>query len=169
MWRSSGDNRTYRIPYVATVPERNLRMPYVVLVLVCRSPSVRSYTRTSSAFGDNPVTVCVGYAFGMRSGCLLPAACLPACTQAGSGNSYQYGTSYHEYSYSISRTRTRGRSYGTVGAAMRPRCGDPPNKVCTAQYAEQPCTPIVALYPIYRSCPHCSSPIYRRSSLDHTP
>ena len=31
MWspfvRSSGDNRTYRIPYVATVPERNLLVP----------------------------------------------------------------------------------------------------------------------------------------------
>ena len=48
---------------------------------------------------------------------------------AGSRYSYQYGTSYHEYSYI---SRTRGRSYGTVGAAMRPRCGDPPNKVCTA-------------------------------------
>ena len=55
------------------------------------------------------LTVCVRYAFGMRSvwvrDALLPAACLPACTQAGSRYSYQYGTSYHEYSY-ISRTRT---------------------------------------------------------------
>ena len=65
--------------------------------------------------------------FENRSGCL--PSCLPACMQAGSRYSYQYGTSYHEYSYI---SRTRGRSYGTVGAAMGPRCGDPPNKVCTA-------------------------------------
>ena len=57
-------------------------------------------------------------AFGMRSRFVrnlfgMHASCLPLCmTQAGSRYSYQYGTSYHEYSY-ISRTRTRGRSYGT--------------------------------------------------------
>ena len=70
--------------------------------------------------------------FGIRSRFVRDAclpACLPACMQAGSRYSYQYGTSYHEYSYI---SRTRGRSYGTVGAAMRPRCGDPPNEVCTA-------------------------------------
>ena len=70
--------------------------------------------------------------FGIRSRFVRDAclpACLPACMQAGSRYSYRYGTSYHEYSYI---SRTRGRSYGTVGAAMRPRCGDPPNEVCTA-------------------------------------
>ena len=76
--------------------------------------------------------------FEIRSGFVRDAcipACPPACMQAGSRYSYQYGTSYHEYSYI---SRTRGRSYGsatstsTVGAAMRPRCGDPPNEVCTA-------------------------------------
>ena len=77
-------------------------------------------------------TGCVRDSFGIRSRFVRDAclpACLPACMQAGSRYSYQYGTSYHEYSYI---SRTRGRSYGTVGAAMRPRCGDPPNKVCRA-------------------------------------
>ena len=64
--------------------------------------------------------------FGIRSrfvrdGCI--PACLPACMQAGSRYSYQYGTSYHEYSYSISRTR--GRSYGTVLHYMYCRYGSP--------------------------------------------
>ena len=63
--------------------------------------------------------------FGIRSGC-LPAS-LHACRQAvGTRTSTLLHTTSTVYSYI---SRTRGRSYGTVGAAMRPRCGDPPNKV----------------------------------------
>ena len=68
--------------------------------------------------------------FGMPA--FLPAS-LHACMQAVGTRTVPvwYGTPYHEYSYEYI-SRTRGRSYGTVGVAMRPRCGDPPNKVCTA-------------------------------------
>ena len=59
----------------------------------------------------------------VRDACL--PACLPACMHAGSRYSYQYGTSYHEFSYI---SRTRGRSYGTVGAAMRRDAAIPPTK-----------------------------------------
>ena len=84
------------------------------------------------SFSEGMRSVFVWASFGIRSrfvGDACLPACLPACMQAGSRYSYQYGTSYHKYSYI---SRTRGRSYGTVDAAMRPRCGDPPNKVCTA-------------------------------------
>ena len=84
----------------------------------CRTGCVRDSFETRMGF--------VRDSFGMPA--FLPAS-LHACMQAGSRFSYQYGTSYHEYSYI---SRTRGRSYGTVGAAMRPRCGDPPNEVCSA-------------------------------------
>ena len=84
----------------------------------CRTGCVRDSFETRMGF--------VRDSFGMPA--FLPAS-LHACMQAGSRYSYQYGTSYHEYSYI---SRTRGRSYGTVGAAMRPRCGDPPNEVCSA-------------------------------------
>ena len=106
----------------------------VLYCTTCRygSPHFRTVC-VRYAFGESSVRV--RYAFEICSRFVLDA-CLPACLpvlvcmqQAGSRYSYQYGTSYHEYSYI---SRTRGRSYGTVGAAMRPRCGDPPNKVCTA-------------------------------------
>ena len=95
-------------------------------VLYCTTCRYGSPHCRTGAFGTVRVSFGIRLRF-VRDACL--PACLPACMQAGSRYSYQYSTSYHEYSYI---SRTRGRSYGTVGASMRPRCGDPPNKVCTA-------------------------------------
>ena len=72
-------------------------------------------------------TGCVRYSFEIRLG-FVRDACLPATLP--SCLPYQYGTSYHDYIFVLVHQSYQG--YGTVGAAMRPRCGDPPNKVCTA-------------------------------------
>ena len=65
--------------------------------------------------------------FGMPA--FLPASLHAGRQAVGTRTSTVLHTTSIVYSYI---SRTRGRSYGTVGATMRPRCGDPPNKVCTA-------------------------------------
>ena len=91
-------------------------------------------------------SVGVRFAFGMRSVCVRDAclpACLPVCMQAVGTRTSTDFIPRVPYSYI---SRTRGRSYGTVGAAMRPRCGDPPYKVCTAVgKLDIYCTPLITL------------------------
>ena len=79
-------------------------------------------------------TGCVRYSFRIRLGFVRDAclpACLPACMQAGIGTSTRTASTVQ---YFIPRVFVHQsyQGYGTVGAAMRPRCGDPPNTVCTA-------------------------------------